>query len=103
QRPVISPDARAALEAYAWPGNIRELRNAIERAAVLCSGGVIETSDLPPAVAESGLPAGPGPGGRDRLAEVERATIVEALRANSGNQTRAARQLGITRRALIYR
>jgi transcriptional regulator with GAF, ATPase, and Fis domain len=102
-RPVLSPEAHAALEAYAWPGNVRELRNAIERAAVLQSSGVIEQGDLPPAVAQSGLPAGPAPGGRDRLAEVERATIVEALRANNGNQTRAARQLGITRRALIYR
>jgi DNA-binding NtrC family response regulator len=110
--PVLAPETREALESYAWPGNIRELRNAVERAVVLCSGGVIEVEDLPPALAagrdrailsgrrvrtESGL------GVRDQLAEVERAAICEALEATGGNQTRAARELGLTRRALIYR
>jgi NtrC-family two-component system response regulator AlgB len=47
----FSPEAMAALQAYAWPGNIRELRNVVERAAILCAAEVVDTSHLPPAVA----------------------------------------------------
>ena len=112
--PILAPEARAALEGYSWPGNVRELRNAIERAVVLCSGGIIELGDLPPAIAaghKTAVMAGRrsptedgGAGNvRDQLAELERAAIIDALSAEGGNQTRAARALGLTRRALIYR
>jgi transcriptional regulator with PAS, ATPase and Fis domain len=80
---AISRAAMNALHAYAWPGNIRELRNALEHALAVSLNGVIDLCD--------------------RVAGVERDTIVSALQATQGNQSRAARLLGITRRALIYR
>jgi two-component system, NtrC family, response regulator AtoC len=117
--PALSPAAASALQRYAWPGNVRELRNAIERALVLHSGGVIELEDLPDAVREpprgaareepaagEGPSDGPdtGPGDvREHVAALERAAIISALEASAGNQTEAAKRLGMTRRTLIYR
>jgi DNA-binding NtrC family response regulator/pSer/pThr/pTyr-binding forkhead associated (FHA) protein len=105
--PSISDDAKAALTAYGWPGNVRELKNAIERALVLC-GEQITTADLPEKLRDAGQRARPAGGGqsadmRGHLAEVERAAIVAALEAEDQNQTRAARRLGLSRRALIYK
>jgi DNA-binding NtrC family response regulator len=106
---ALSAAARAALERYGWPGNVRELKNAIERAMVLQSGGAIAVEDLPARVVEgsfepTGLGAAPTGGDvRGQLAEVERASLVAALEAAGGNQTRAAQRLGLSRRALIYR
>ena len=111
--PSLSPAVRDVLLRYAWPGNVRELRNALERAVVLSSGGVIEPEDLPERVREEGNLRGPpaalpvldAPGFdvNEQIAEVERASILAALEACEGNQTRAARKLGLSRRALIYR
>ncbi|HUS33416.1 MAG TPA: sigma 54-interacting transcriptional regulator [Kofleriaceae bacterium] len=105
--PSITPDARDALSAYSWPGNVRELKNAIERALVLC-GDQITSADLPEKLRDAGQRARPVGGGsaadmRGHLAEVERAAIVTALEAEDQNQTRAARRLGLSRRALIYK
>ena len=109
--PTISPAAALALRRYAWPGNVRELRNAIERALVLCSRGVIDVEDLPDSIrdaqaaAPAWTPASLPTGGdvRDHIADLERGMITAALDACGGNQTEAAKQLGISRRALIYR
>jgi DNA-binding NtrC family response regulator len=103
--PQLSEGAREALVAYAWPGNVRELRNAIERALVLC-GEVIEPADLPEKLRDAGQrvrPVAASSDMRGHLAEVERAAIVAALEAEDQNQTRAARRLGLSRRALIYK
>jgi two-component system, NtrC family, response regulator AtoC len=103
--PRITDDARDALVAYGWPGNVRELRNAIERALVLC-GEAIELADLPEKLRDAGQrvrPVAPAADMRGHLAEVERAAIVAALDAEDQNQTRAARRLGLSRRALIYK
>jgi len=104
--PTLSDDAREALAGYAWPGNVRELRNALERALVLATD-TITAADLPERVHDAShrvRPAAPsGADVRGQLAEVERAAIVAALEADSGNQTRAARRLGLSRRALIYK
>ncbi len=103
--PEISDEAREALEGYAWPGNVRELKNAIERALVLC-GDRITLTDLPDKlhdVAQRTRPLPAAAGMRGQLAEVERAAIVAALEAEDQNQTRAARRLGLSRRALIYK
>jgi two-component system response regulator AtoC len=103
--PKFTDDAREALTAYAWPGNVRELRNAIERALVL-SSDAISASDLPDRLHDATHQIRPitrSSDVRGHLAEVERAAIVAALEADSNNQTRAARRLGLSRRALIYK
>ncbi|HEY4242782.1 MAG TPA: sigma 54-interacting transcriptional regulator [Kofleriaceae bacterium] len=103
--PRFSDDARDALTGYAWPGNVRELRNAVERALVLCADA-ITSADLPERLRDATLrvrPVAVTSDVRGQLAEVERAAIVAALEADHGNQTRAARRLGLSRRALIYK
>ena len=106
--PPFSPDARAALEAYEWPGNVRELENAIERALVMC-GDAITLADLPERLADPRqrtrtIAPAPASGGiLDHLAELERTAIIDALAAHRDNQTHAARALGLSRRALIYK
>ena len=107
--PSLSPAAAAALRRHAWPGNVRELRNAIERAMVLQSSGVIGIEDLPDSIREGRAVAQIAPpplsldGMRDQIAEMERATIAAVLESCGGSQTEAAKQLGISRRTLIYR
>ncbi len=95
----------AALAAYRWPGNVRELGHVIDRACAVREGDVVTLDDLGPEV-------GPGTGAsgerdvaglRDHVDEVERQAVMAALEAHNGNQTLAAKALGITRRALIYR
>jgi DNA-binding NtrC family response regulator len=106
----LGNDAVTALERHAWPGNVRELRNAVERAVALAEGDVLTLEDLPPEVvrassAESLRAAVQS--GRLGLEEAtdgfERELVREALEAADWNQTRAARQLHITRRALKLR
>ncbi len=102
--PVFDVSATRALGRHPWPGNVRELRNAIEHAVVLSDGARIGVEHLPENVrraAASGRPAGHSMD--QRVDDFERREIVEALAAEHGNQSRAARRLGITRRALIYR
>jgi two-component system response regulator AtoC len=111
--PALSDAARRALERYSWPGNVRELRNALERALVLQGSGVIEIEDLPERVRDEielrgspiALPVidGAGVDVRQQIADVERASIQAVLEACGHNQTHAARKLGLSRRALIYR
>jgi two-component system NtrC family response regulator len=97
----------AALSAYSWPGNVRELESSIERMVVLAKGEMITLEDLPenirrpPNHAANVLLELP-PGGLS-IDEVEREIIRQALEMHSGNQTRTARYLDITRSALIYR
>jgi DNA-binding NtrC family response regulator len=111
----LSSDALGYLERYAWPGNARELRNIVERAAVLSNGDVIMPADLPAHL--TGLAGGSGsttgdrsraigtipPPVRAQNAEGERPRIVDALERCAGNQTRAARLLGISLRTLVNR
>ncbi len=100
--PVISAEVAAALPRHRWPGNVRELRNAIERAIVLADGGDLKLEDLPESVRRSDAPPATG-AIRDQLADLEQRRIEEALAAEGGNQTRAAKRLGLSRRALIYK
>jgi two-component system, NtrC family, response regulator AtoC len=92
------------LQVQPWPGNIRELRNVIERAIVLCEGEALRAEHI--VLDESG--ASPAAGSsladlRDDVAGYERARILDALERAGGSQTRAAALLGITRRALVGR
>ncbi|MEN6407951.1 MAG: sigma-54 dependent transcriptional regulator [Thermoguttaceae bacterium] len=100
----LSPQATQCLLTHRWPGNVRELRNAIQRACLLCRGDVILPEHLPPKIAA--LAAGdatPGESPSGRLSQVERATILATLEECGGNRTHAAKKLGISRRALIYK
>ena len=109
----FTEDAMALLEWYSWPGNIRELRNMIERAVILCRDGLVTAEHLPVAKirsTEATVTITTPPTLDDELVRLERETtalerrrIEEALDACSGNQTHAARLLGISRGTLIKR
>jgi DNA-binding NtrC family response regulator len=98
---AVAPEALKALESYAWPGNIRELRNVIERATILADGEFIERKHLPPPVASGGAPPraitlAPG----TTVEEAERRLIVLTLEYTGNNKTRAAEILGISLKTL---
>jgi len=99
----LSPQAVQCMLTYNWPGNVRELRNAIQRACLLCRGDVILPEHLPPKVAAQAIEPGGSDADTGRLSRVERATILAVLAECSGNRTHAAKKLGISRRALIYK
>jgi two-component system response regulator AtoC len=103
--PMISPEALALLRAYHWPGNIRELRNAIERAVLLAGNAMITPAHLPLDKMQSR--AGESIAAADEPTEPfdddARQTVIDALAACGGNQSRAAKQLGMSRGALIRR
>lgn len=103
----LSRDAIGLLEAYSWPGNIRELRNTIMKAAVLASGTDIEASDLPVNVSArpkvTPMPINQGIASsfeRPNLDRIEKHAILETLAKTNGHQQRAAELLGISRRTL---
>jgi two-component system, NtrC family, response regulator AtoC len=97
--PTISAGAMAALSRHAWPGNVRELRNVIERALLLCSDGELGIEHLPEAALSAPVLA-PPPVASPAL---ERDRILATLAACGGNQSRAARELGLSRKVLIAR
>lgn len=103
-RARLSGSALSALEGYAFPGNIRELENILERALALGGGDVIEERDLQ--LLDAGKPDIRQEEATDLpslLVEVERQQILDALEKTRWNKTRAARLLGISFRALRYR
>jgi transcriptional regulator with GAF, ATPase, and Fis domain len=104
-RPLgLGYDVRRALERYAWPGNVRELKNALAR-AVAMGGDVLELGDLPDDVIRSAGERQPSPGLavrgdlqlRPAVDELERAYIDAAMARAGGNQSQAARLLGLSR------
>jgi DNA-binding NtrC family response regulator len=97
----IDDEALRAMEAYGWPGNVRQLINAIERAKILADDKTIQLYDLPAEItrARSTSQAAPAVNG-DRLEDLERAHVVEILARERGNKARAARALGVNRRSL---
>jgi PAS domain S-box-containing protein len=107
----VTPEAESLLLAHDWPGNIRELRNAIERAMILEDTAFIRSSSLPIAVRgtefhESMIQSAdhkPTLGDAMSLVDQERRLLVQALEKTSGNQTQAARLLCITRDTLRYK
>lgn len=105
----ISPEAELLLRNYSWPGNIRELRNAIERAMILGNGDMITPEHLPKEIAGN-APVSPEqppsfhiPENGLSLETVERQLVEQALELASGNQAHAARLLGISRDAFRNR
>jgi two-component system response regulator AtoC len=102
ERSSFTPQAMARLMGYRWPGNVRELRSATEHAVVLAGGQPIDEAHLPTRIAGEGEESAPNVGVlKGELDEIERRRVEEALRAEGGNQTRAAVRLGISRRGLI--
>ena len=92
----ISQDARACLAHYDWPGNIRQLKHAIEHAVDMGSADVIMPEDLPVAIAQGGTGDGASPQGlQQRLREAEKQIVMDAIRSANGSITEAARLLGI--------
>ncbi len=102
QKPAVASDAVELLCGYRWPGNIREMRNVIERAVLLCDVGEITAEQLPREIVGSPRPATPAETG-SLLEGYERAMIVKALEENGWNQTKTAEALGISRDNLRYR
>ncbi len=116
----VSSKAMAVLRNYEWPGNIRELRNAMNTAVMMCDGAQIDPEHLPPELSapDQGEPSGvlrmpsetirfsiddnPQPLELE-LRTLERARIEQALKASEGNQTKAAGLLGMPRRTLVYK
>ena len=92
----LTPEALEKMSLYAWPGNVRELRNAIEYAFVLCPSGAVGTAHLPSKIVSAGETVTP----ECRLDDaglVERSRLIQVLREAGGNQSAAARQLGVSR------
>lgn len=108
-----TPECMRLIESYAFPGNVRELQNVIERAVALELGAALTPGSLPERVHGSFVPTGDErgdldfpPGGIDleaRIAAVERRYLEKALEVTGGNRTQAAKLLGITFRSLRYR
>jgi len=103
--PSWSPEALAVFARHRWPGNIRELKNAVERAVVVCTGDVLEVEHLPDTLRTEAAaePAGEEAVLRSRLVDLDRRRIQDALDRAGGNQSRAARSLGMARNTLIAR
>jgi transcriptional regulator with PAS, ATPase and Fis domain len=109
----LASESLARLMAHGWPGNLRELKNTIERALVLCGGGEVRPEHIQISTLKASAPpppreaAPPSTEGalllRNEMEALERRRIVEALETHGGNQTRAAKALGLSRTALIAR
>jgi len=99
----IAGDARQALIAYPWPGNVRALRHAVERAVIMADREVLQLGDFPLAPPDEAIAAGTHIDAGTTLAELEKAAIVESLQRHAGNVSRAAKELGITRTSLYRR
>jgi DNA-binding NtrC family response regulator len=117
----IAPEALERLLGHSWPGNIRELRNVLERAVALCKGPIIGLIDLPAALQQSAPASAASTGGIAKAAQVGRAVvtrssslaqtkavaesgvIAEALQRNGGNRLKAAAELGISRKTLYQK
>jgi two-component system, NtrC family, response regulator AtoC len=100
----VSPEALRELRAYGWPGNIREVRNAVERAMLLAEGSWLEPQDFPVLAAQRQAVHGVAlPSEGVDLEQLERSLVVQALERSGYNQTRAATLLGLNRDQIRYR
>jgi DNA-binding NtrC family response regulator len=97
----ISTQSMALLLSHEWPGNVRELENTIERAVVLSTGDEIEPEDLGLHATEEEVAGNLKDSVRSTTVHIEKQAIIKALRETSGNRSKAAKKLGISRRTLI--
>jgi DNA-binding NtrC family response regulator len=105
---TISPEARRTLEDYSYPGNVRQLESALERAILLCENDTIMLDDLPPEMTSASRPASSGdlfrlPPEGVNFEDVERSLIMQAMERTDNNITKSAKLLGLTFRTLQYR
>jgi two-component system response regulator HydG len=98
----ITPEALAALQAFPWPGNVRQLENVVHRGTVLCLDGMIRPEDVALELTEAPGPA-PTNDLRATLNAVEQELLARAIREHHGNLTAAGRSLGIERNLLRYK
>ncbi len=100
----VTKSGMQALEAYSWPGNVRELKNVVERAMLLADGKELKADDflLPSTIVAGDSVFVLPPGGVD-FAALEKDLVIQALRRTGGNQTRAAKLLGMNRDQIRYR
>jgi DNA-binding NtrC family response regulator len=100
----VAPDALEKLTRHSWPGNIRELRNAIERAMLLAEGDTLTADDFSSSVTGAALSERVElPAGGIDLDELERSLLLQALQRTGWNQTKAASLLGLNRDQIRYR
>jgi len=92
---TLDPTALEALKAYEWPGNIRELKNIMERLGIIVAGKSIGRSDLPSEVQSQGFHEGRAVGSSGTMEDIEREAIFAALRQSGGVKSEAAKSLGI--------
>ena len=105
---VLDKEARRILEDYSYPGNVRQLESALERAVLLCENNTITGEDLPPEMSQSARPAANGdlfklPAEGINFEDVERSLIMQAMERTDNNITKSAKLLGLTFRTLQYR
>jgi len=105
---TIAPDARRLLEEYSYPGNIRQLESAVERAILLCENDTITNEDMPPEMTAGSRPSASGdifklPSDGVNFEDVERSLIMQAMERTDNNITKSAKLLGLTFRTLQYR
>lgn len=105
---TINPDARRILDDYTYPGNVRQLESALERAVLLSENDTITPADLPPEMTQSSTPAAAGelfklPPDGVNFEDVERSLIMQAMDRTDNNITKSAKLLGLTFRTLQYR
>ncbi len=99
----LTPEAQKILLEHPWPGNVRELQNALCQAVALAeSGGAVSAELLPASVRRAARPVATAGDYRSRVAAHRRRIVREALEQSGGNRSRAARDLGLSRQALLY-
>ena len=101
----LDKEALIAVRGYDWPGNVRQLENALERTAAFCSDGIVTAGDLPAEVARRGTPGGNETLKATKLAgiplrEVEKSALMQTLHACGGNKAETARRLEITEKSV---
>ena len=104
RRKTLSPEAMQLCQRFSWPGNVRQLRNMIERLVITCKNAVVEVTDLPDFLRthdQSATTVNFRPG--MTLAEIERLAIQQTLNHVTNNREEAAKALGISRRSLQYK
>ena len=104
---TLAPEVLSQLMTYTWPGNVRELENVVERMVIISQGAVILMDSLPLFDTTSKLEKPPGtfelPPEGVSLEEIEKSLLQQAMEQTGGNQSQAAKRLGLSRHAFLYR